>query len=423
MSLRNVEKSQTLLLNEQSRMLEGSGREIFKFGFGQSPFPPPEKAVSALKSAAHRKEYTPVQGIPELRKAIAAFHSEAEGLDVTSDRVLIAPGSKIIIYAAMAALERADVLVPAPSWVSYVPQARLLGHSPILVSTSFKSRWRVTPEALERAVASKKDSAVPTILILNYPGNPDGLTYTSDELEELTGVFRRHRILVIADEIYGLLNHQGTHQPLALFYPEATITTGGLSKWCGAGGWRLGMGILPESLCGDYKDAVLGIASETFSCAPTPIQIAACEAYQWNRETQDFLTHQRRLLALLGGWVATRLKLAGVDVHMPHGGFYLFPEFTSFGEKLEQHGVKSASDFCAKLLADAGVALLPGDAFGMPTAHLCARLAYVDFDGSKALSLSKERGLEAVLDDAFVREAFPRTEKGVRKMCEWLASL
>src|SRR5689334_3286852 len=122
-NLRKIEKSQTLLLNEQSRSLEQNGKKVYKFGFGQSPFLPPQRVIDALKANAHRKDYSPVQGIPALREAVAEFHRKLDGIDAKAENVLIAPGSKILIYAILAAFTEADLLVCAPAWVSYVPQA------------------------------------------------------------------------------------------------------------------------------------------------------------------------------------------------------------------------------------------------------------------------------------------------------------
>lgn len=421
--LKTVEKSQTLLLNEQSRTIEGTGREVFKFGFGQSPFPPLDAAIQGLRLHAAAKDYTSVQGLSELRGRVAAFHSECDGIEIEAEQVLVAPGSKMLLYAVMAVFEKLDVLIPAPAWVSYAPQARLLGHRPITVATSFEQRWRVLPDAVAAAVKAKASSRIPSLLVLNHPGNPDGLSYTSDELIALTQEFRKHDILVISDEIYGLLNHRGEHVSLAKHYPEGTIVTSGLSKWCGAGGWRLGVATLPTNLLGSFKDTLLGIASETYSCAPLPVQKASCEAYQWNDATRDYLAHQRRLLSRIGQSVAEQLSGFDVRVHSPTGGFYLFPDFSPYTERLLRLGVNSSQSLCARLLADTGVALLPGDAFGLPPEQLCARLAYVEFDGREALKASREVGLDKPLDADATQAIFAKTLRGTRKLTHWLASL
>lgn len=416
---RSVEKSQTLLLNEQSRNLEATGREVFKFGFGQSPFPPLAAAVDALKANASAKAYSPVQGIPELRQKIAAFHSKADAIDITADRVLVAPGSKILLYATMAAYEQLDVLIPAPAWVSYAPQAHLLRHTAIAVETQESGRWRVTPSALEKAVRHKTDATVPSLLILTYPGNPDGLSYSADELRALADMCRRYHITVLSDEIYGLLNHKGTHESMARFYPEATIVTGGLSKWCGAGGWRLGMALLPESMNGEFKDVMLGIASETYSCASLPVQLAACEAYNYTDDVHAYLSHQRKLLSFIGNWSAEQLQQAGLLVHSPEGAFYLFVDFTPFAEAFLKQGISTSQALCERLLAETGVALLPGDVFGLPASHLSARLAYVEFDGAQALAASQQKGNHA-LDETVLKNIFGKTTRGIESMCQWV---
>jgi aspartate aminotransferase len=421
--VRPVEKSQTLLLNEQQRQQETAGQEVFKFGFGQSPFPPLEAAIEALRAHAAAKDYTPVQGWPELRERVAAFHREVDALEADAAQVLIAPGSKILIYAVMAAFARADVLIAAPAWVSYAPQARLLGHDVLRVHTELAQRWRVRPGAVEEAVRRKADGTAPTLMILNHPGNPDGQGYDEDELRALAEVCRRHRILVVSDEIYGLLHHQGRHVSLARHYPEGSIVTSGLSKWCGAGGWRLGTALLPAALRGPFQDALLGVASETYSCAAMPVQRAACVAYTWNDDTRDYLAHQRRLLARVGTWLADHLTAAGVQVHRPEGGFYLFPDFSLHVDALRRAGIGSSQALCARLMADTGVALLPGDAFGLPPEHLAARLAYVEFDGREALKVSREIGLSRPLDEGAFAAVFDKTIRGARRLTQWLAAL
>jgi len=415
---RHVETSQTLLLNEQSRNLESSGKEVFKFGFGQSPFPPLKSAIDELKAQAHQKAYSPVQGVPELREKVAVFHKKIDGIDITPDRVLIAPGSKILIYAVMAVFKKADILIPAPAWVSYEPQALLLGHTPIRVACDYKGRWRVTPEGISKAVVKKKNKSVPTVLILNYPGNPEGLSYNENDLQALSAVFKKHNILVVSDEIYGMLNHTGEHQSLACCYPQGTIVTSGLSKWCGAGGWRLGVALLPRRLNGEFKNVMLGVASETYSCASLPVQMAACKAYVWNDEVKTYIERQRKLLSFVGNWSARTLQAAGIAVHEPEGGFYLFVDFSPLKSALNKKGITSSRKLCEKLLKDTGAALLPGDAFGMKPDHLAARLAYVEFNGAEALAAVAKLGGKPI-PASFLNGTFAKTARGIKAIAGW----
>lgn len=413
--LRKIEKSQTLAINEQSSQLEQKGVEVYKFGFGQSPFLPPDFVIRKLQESAHLKSYSPVQGIAELREAVASFHQEIDKIDIKADQVMIAPGSKILIYIMMAAFTKADVLVPAPSWVTYIPQAHIIGHNVIKIPTSFKDRWRLTPKLLEKAVKSKHDQSVPSILILTYPGNPDGLTYTGDELAALAETARAHDIFIISDEIYGLLNHTGNHQSIARYYPERTIVTTGLSKWCGAGGWRLGAALLPNGLEKTFKETLLGIASETYSCASLPVQAAACEAYQLKPEIFDYIRHQRRILAALGSTCYQKLSKAGIKVHQPEGAFYLFLDFSN----LKNPEIGNSEALCRKLLAETGVALVDGRACGMEPGHPSARLAYADFNGTAAMNKSMEIGLSKPVNSESFSDIFAKTFEGIDKLRSW----
>lgn len=410
--LRTVNKSETLFINEQSGNLAEQGHDIFRFGFGQSPFLPPQVVMDALAAHTHHKEYTAVSGAAPLRSAIANFH------DWDANGVLVAPGSKLLLYATMAAFQPGlNVLLVTPSWVSYAPQAALAGHKVTRVSTTFEDRWRITPASLDEAIrATGKDKHAPALMVLNYPGNPDGLTYTRDELAALAPVMRENNIIVLSDEIYGLLQFDGGHASLAESYPEGTIVTTGLSKWCGAGGWRLGVALFPPELEA-LQRGVEGVASETYSSAPAPVQYAAISAYgsDTRSEINQYLDLQRRILSAIGNHVATKLNAAGIHVHAPTGGFYVSPDFSALASTLAKEEITTSPQLCARILQDTGVALLPGDAFGWPQEHLVARLAFVDFDGATAV----ERAGAQAVDSSFVRRHCPRVVEGIQRLCDW----
>ncbi|MBP0047895.1 aminotransferase class I/II-fold pyridoxal phosphate-dependent enzyme [Marinobacterium sp. AK62] len=383
--LRPINHSETLLINERSDTLEQS-RRVFRFGFGQSPFPVPASVSTVLADNAAAKGYMPVQGWRPLREAAAAFHRAQDGVDWQPERLLVGPGSKLLIYAVMAAFTEADVLLVSPSWVSYEPQARLAGHDVHRLQTSADTEWRLTAEQLDRFCVARAQPQRPLILVLNYPGNPSGTTYTEAELEALASVLRQHGVLVISDEIYGMLHHTGEHRSLARYYPEGTLVTGGLSKWCGAGGWRLGVLHVPEALAPAMMPRLLGVASETWSCVTSPVQHAAEVAYAFGPEVQQYVEQERVVLSHIGNRAAEALNEAGVKTAAPQGGFYLFPDFDGWRGVLAERGIETADQLCERLLTEAGVALLPGTAFGMPADALAARLSYVNFDGSAALS-------------------------------------
>ncbi len=416
LNVRGLKPSATVAINDISNHLHAKGTRIVKLGLGQSPFPVPPNMVAALRLNAAQKDYLPVIGLPELRKAVADYHQRVDNVPVEANNVLVGPGSKELMFLLQLAYY-GDLVVPAPCWVSYAPQARIIGRHVRFVQTTFEQGWRLLPDCL--AKLCRKDPSRPRILVLNYPGNPDGNTYTGDELRELAAVAKRFGVVVLADEIYGGLSHQGHHQSIAQYYPEGTIISNGISKWAGAGGWRLGTFAFPPSL-NWLMDAMAALASETFTSTSAPIQYAAVTAYRGGLQIENYLMHVRRVLRALGGHTAGRLREAGARLINPLGAFYLFPDFEPIRDRLAHRGIKNSRQLCRQCLEETGVAFIPGDEFGMPADTLTARIAYVDFDGARALLAAESIPLESELDEAFLREYCQPTMDGIDLLCEWL---
>ncbi len=202
-------------------------------------------------------------------------------------------------------------------------------------------------------------------------------------MKALAQTARRHGVILLSDEIYAELHHEGRHVSIARYYPEGTIVSGGLSKWCGAGGWRLGTFTFPPGLHW-LLDAMANVASETYTSTSAPIQYAAVRAFSGGAEIEAYLEQARGILSALGGYAARKLREAGVVVDTPQGAFYLFPDFSGGAERLRERGVTTSKELCSRLLEDTGVAILPGVNFGRPEDELTARIAYVDFDGAGA---------------------------------------
>ncbi len=399
--------SETLLINQLSQERADNNQNVYKFGFGQSPFPVPEAVTNALAQAAHRKEYMSVQGHLPLRQAICKFHQTTENKQWTPEQIIVGAGSKILLFCVMAAFDRAEILLPGPSWVSYDPQGKLAGHDVNWLTTSYQNRWRITPQQLDDYCLQRANPQLPLILVLNYPSNPTGQTYNKEELFELSRVMKKHNVITLADEIYSLLSYSKNTASIADFYPEGCIVSSGLSKWCGAGGWRLGFIHIPKALGEKFLQAVIGVASETYSCAPSPIQIAATEAYNNLPLANEFLNKQITLLQQVSEYCATALRGADIKVHDAEGGFYLFPDFDKHKDSLAKRGIKSSEQLTAALMEETGVALLPGTAFGMPQHSLTTRLAFVDFDGAQIWN-------EKNLAD------FEKVKQGIQKICDWI---
>ena len=412
--------SATVAINERSNALIAAGRTVYKLGLGQSPFPVPASVVAALRDHAARKEYMPVRGHPPLREAVAAFHMRRLQLDhgAGGAGVLIGPGSKELMFLMQLAFY-GDLVLPSPSWVSYSPQAQILGRQVCYLPTSREQRWLLQPDVLHEHCVRDRDR--PRVLVLNYPSNPTGQTYTSGELAELAAVARDHGMIVISDEIYGELHHTGRHSSIASYYPEGTIISSGLSKWCGAGGWRLGTFLFPPELHW-LLEAMTAVASETYATTSAPIQCAAVTAFACGPEIEVYLGRARQILGALGTWCCEHLVQAGVRCHRPEGGFYLFPDFSPHADRLRARGIPGGEALCERLLEETGVAILPGSAFGRPPGEFTARLAYVDFVGDHAISALTVRPELSSTDLVALRAFAPRVVIAIERIAEWLGS-
>ncbi len=190
LNIRGINQSPTLAINELSKKLSNNGKTIYPMGLGQSPFPVPAPVVEALKLHAHEKDYLPVKGLEALRQAVAHFHRQKDNVDIKSNNVLIGPGSKELMFI-LQMVYYGDVILPTPCWVSYAPQAKIIGRNIKLIHTSFENKWRITPKQLNDFLLSENDQYKPRLLVLNYPSNPDGGTYLSNELKKIAAIARK----------------------------------------------------------------------------------------------------------------------------------------------------------------------------------------------------------------------------------------
>jgi aspartate aminotransferase len=415
LQVRGLPISATLAINEQCDRLLAEGQPVYRLGLGQSPFPVPLPVVEELRANAHQKSYLPVRGLPALRAAVADYGNRTQGLTVRAEDVLIGPGSKELMFILLM-VYYGDLVIPTPSWVSYAPQAHIVGRQVHWLPTT-PNQWLLTPAALDRFC--RKDPTRPRIVILNYPNNPTGCSYSAEQLQALAEVARRYRLVLLSDEIYGELNFTGRHLSIARYYPEGTIISGGLSKWCGAGGWRLGTFVFPESL-GWLLDAMATVASESFTSTSAPIQYAAVRAFRGGLRIERYLWQSRRILRTLGMELRRRLQAAGLTVAEPCGSFYLFPDASPLRERLAARNILDSERLCQQLLADTGVAILPGTAFGRPPEELTARIAYVDFDGARALAAAEQVAADTALGGDFLESWCGRMLTAVDRICHWM---
>ena len=404
-NLIKLEPSATLAINEKSKKLISKGKKVYRFGFGQSPFPIPEKIVSVLKKNSGKKAYLPMQGLLELREAVSKYLSKKTGNSFLKDNIIITPGSKEGMFLMHMAFN-GDIILPAPSWVSYAPQANIASNKVHWIQTSSDNNWFPSAVELEKKIKSIKNKNI--ILILNSPNNPSGTT--CNNLKELSRVAKKYKIIILSDEIYTDLKFDKKYESISKYYPEGTCITGGLSKWCGAGGWRLGFFAAPKQL-NTLMNGLKVLASETFSTVNSPVQYAAVEAYKGNYD--DFKLKTSNILQAVGMYVYERLRSNKILINPPQGGFYLMPEFIN-------KKYKTSSDLCAAVLKETGVALLPGSAFGFKPNKMLVRLSFTDFDGRNFLkNISSNKNVSK----SDVEKYAPNVVAGVKILSNWAKNL
>ncbi|MBD1136385.1 aminotransferase class I/II-fold pyridoxal phosphate-dependent enzyme [Pelagibacterales bacterium SAG-MED49] len=403
--VKNLKPSSTLAINETSRKLEEQGKKIFKFGFGQSPFKVPQDVVEELKNNSHQNKYLPMQGLSELRDAVANHNSSKKDYSYKSENVIIGPGSKELMFLLHVIFD-GEIILPAPSWVSYAPQA-ILGRNKVqILQTKRENNWFPSGKEIEEIILRDKNKNY--LLFINSPNNPSG--QVCKNLEEIADVAKKYNLIILSDEIYSDLSFEDNYKSISSFCPEKTIVSTGLSKWCGAGGWRLGYFIIPDSLK-EIKNMINVLASETFSAVSAPIQYAAIKAYE--NDHSDYINKSRNILKAVGNYVYENLRSNKVLINSPQGGFYLMPEFLN-------KKFNSSSEMCDNILKDTGVALLPGSDFGFEKSRMLARLSFTDFDGQKFMDQIK---VYQIIDDNTINEFAPKIIEGVDKLKKWSESI
>jgi len=400
-----LKPSATLAMNEESNKLEKIGKKVYKFGFGQSPFPIPENIVLSLKNHANKNKYLPIQGLEKLRLAISNYLNKHNYNNFQPDDIIIGPGTKELMLLTHIAFN-GEIILPAPSWVSYQPQA-LVGKNKVhWIQTSSNTNWFPTAKQIENKVKSIKNKNL--LLFLNSPNNPSGTV--CNNFKEIAEVSKKYKLTILSDEIYSNLTFNNKYKSISTFYPEGTIVSSGLSKWCGAGGWRLGFFAIPSQLK-ELKNSLRVLCSESFTSVSAPIQYAAVEAYSGDYSV--YLEKVKKILFVTGTYVYENLKSNTVNVSKPEGGFYLFPEFLNAK-------FSSSSKMCKDILEKTGVALLPGSDFGLDDTKMIARLSYTDFDGANFI---KNTAGSKNLDTDNLKKYAPNIVEGTQKLKEWSNSL
>jgi aspartate aminotransferase len=364
-SLGRIQPAQTIAVTQKARDLKAIGRDIIALGAGEPDFDTPDNIKEAAVAAIRRGEtkYTAVEGIPELRRAIAEKFRRENDLTYTPAQCFAAPGGKSVIYhALMATLNPGDeVIIVAPYWVSYPDIVLLADAKPVIVTAGIESGFRLTPKDLESAITARTKW-----LIFNQPCNPSGACYTSEQLKGLTDVLLRHpHVWILADDMYEHLVYDGFRfATVAQSEPRLyarTLTMNGVSKAYAMTGWRIGYCAGPEPLI----RAMAKLQSQTVSNPASISQWASVEALNG---PQDFIAEFRRAFQERRDLVVAMLNQAhGVECPRPEGAFYVFASVRKLIGKTSPGGRRIATDedFAAELLDAEGVAVVHGAAFGL----------------------------------------------------------
>ena len=363
--LSRVKPSATIAVSQKARELKAQGRDVISLGAGEPDFDTPDNIKEAAIDAIKRGEtkYTPVSGIPELRKAIADKFKRENGLDYKPEQTIVGTGGKQILFNAfMATLNAGDeVIVPAPYWVSYPEMVALTGGTPVIVNTKIEDNFKLTAADLEKAITPKTKW-----LIFNSPSNPTGAAYTEAELKALTDVLVRHpQVWILTDDMYEHLVYGDfvftTPAQVEPSLYDRTLTMNGVSKAYAMTGWRIGYAAGPLTLI-KAMDMVQG---QQTSGACSIAQWAAVEALNG---TQDFIPKNKEIFQARRDLVVSMLNQAkGIQCPTPEGAFYVYPSCAGLIGKKTEAGkvIETDEDFVTELLEAEGVAVVHGSAFGL----------------------------------------------------------
>jgi aspartate/methionine/tyrosine aminotransferase len=365
----------------RARALAATGRDVIHLHLGEPDFDTPPNIVEAAQRALAdgHTHYAPPPGVPVFREAIAADFTRRRGVEVSPDRVVVAPGAKPIMAFTMMALVGPgdEVIVPDPGFPIYDSMARFMGATPVPIPLRAEADFRLDLDELRSLITPRT-----RLVVFNSPQNPTGAVLTRGDIEGIAAIAMAHDLTVLADEIYSRILYEGEHVSILSVegMAERTIVLDGLSKTYAMTGWRLGWGILPPPLVKAFERLLIN----TVSCTATYAQIAGAEALNGPQDAVDVMVREfraRRQL-IVDGLAA----LPGVSAPMPAGAFYAFPDVSGTG--------MDGRTFADRMLNEAGVSLLAGTAFGQQGAG-CLRVSYANSQANLRGALTRMADLLA----------------------------
>ena len=377
-ALKRIQPSPTLAVTQKARDLKAAGRNIISLGAGEPDFDTPdfvkEAAIKAIRDG--QTKYTAVDGIPELKEAVAAKFKRDNNLDYAVNQISIAPGGKAILYNALVATVNPgdEVIIPAPYWVSYPDMALLAGGTPVIVETDPARGFKLSPKALRKAITPKTKW-----LIFNSPSNPTGAAYTYEEIKALTDVLKEHEhVMIMSDDMYEHIVYDGfkfaTPAEVEPALYDRTLTVNGASKAYAMTGWRIGFAGGPASLIKTMSKVMSQSTSNPCSISQWA-SVAALNGDQSFLQGRNDAFKERRDMV-----VCTLNAAEGLSCSTPEGAFYVYPSCSGVIGKKTPGGktIETDEDFAAELLEAEGVAVVFGSAFGLAPYFRVSYAAAID---------------------------------------------
>ena len=368
--LQQLSESATLAMARKSRELKAQGHNIIALSLGEPDFDTPNFIKNSAKKAIDNNysHYTPVAGLVELRQAISKKLKRDNKLEYSTDQIVVSTGAKqSIANICLSLLNSGDeVILPAPYWVSYYELVKLGEGVPIVVKSSIDNDFKISPQALEKAISPKTK-----MIIFSSPCNPSGTVYSQNELKELAKVLENYpNIYVVSDEIYELINYGVKHFSIARIESirNRVITVNGVSKGFAMTGWRVGYLAAPQwiaSACNKIQGQVTSATCAIAQKATETAMLASPSEVKYMRIA--FQKRRDLMLEML-------YEIPGIKTNKPDGAFYIFADVSHyFGKSNGEKIILNSNDFCMYLINDAHVALVEGGAFGSPN---CVRISY-----------------------------------------------
>jgi aspartate aminotransferase len=373
----------------RARALEAEGHSIIHLEIGEPDFDTPSNIRAAAAKALEDgwTHYGPPFGLPQLREAIAADVTARKGFAAGAERVVVTPGAKpIMFYALLALAEQGDeVIYPDPGFPIYESMTRFVGATPVPLPIRQENDFRADLDELESLMTART-----RLLVINSPANPTGGLFTRQDIERIAELALRHDLVVLADEIYGRIVHDGEHVSIASLegMADRTIVLDGFSKTFAMTGWRLGYAVIPEPLLAPFSRLIIN----SVSCTAGFSQIAAVEALTGPQDSVDEMVREFRVRRDL--IVEGLNAIPGISCRIPAGAFYVFPDISGTG--------LSGTELADRLLREAGVCVLAGTAFGqVGKDHI--RVSYANAPANLREALSRIDGFVRALPGVSAR--------------------